>query len=1045
MRIALIVALGCATVPVEASSVTYDSLNRLTSVVYSPTQRIDYVYDAAGNLIEERINGAAGLSVTAQASPLAGGSVSILPAQSSFVAGDVVTVTATPTSGYTFTGWSGVSGCTNASACTLTVGATNIAAVANFSVPSTLQALRVTAIPAVGGTVSPAPNAAGYAAGTALTFTATPAPGYAIKKWLGAACAGTVGTSCSFNMPAHSSDVFVTFTQPGSGYSLSYVNGPLTNGPAIPPERAGVVEFLPSADLVPAGTSVSLRMLPAAGFRVQSLRFTVGGVDAILCPALQNFYFLPGEVATCTFSMPSGNVILTAFFDTDFDRYTLDASVGPANGGVIGFSTTPNQNFESVNVTPVPLRKLVAGGVSTTLTAIPAGPRQFLYWQNGPCANSTIPVCNFNMPNNAVVSNALFGDMPVPGCTYSVTLPSLAFPGAGGSRAVTVTTQAGCAYNATVYDESGSGNIVSSISGNTVTLTVPAFASNFGRMGVLRIFAGKEVISLPFVQAGNSTNSQTNGTAVDFGSVGAGDVGSVTRTVTITNPTVTPLNGFRWITRGPFAIRSNTCSSPLAVGASCTAIIEFVPKKAGSAIGEYLVATNNHMFATPLTGTVLAIRENVAAATAGGSIVATTRFDPVAYPDAALIDGDRRQTPVDQTTWTNGDSTNPQYLEVKFATTRPVEWLYLFGEYKDSPSYAEPSTISTESASPLSGFSIQYWTGTAWAAVSELARVDGTRVWRRVNFTPVTTDRVRVVLPTITSSRQMVVSELEVWTVASDATPDAFAFTPQLAVPLSTAVQSGSITPVGFNSATSITVSGGSYSVGCNGVFTGAAGTLQPGQSVCVRQMSAATAATSVTTTVTIGGVAGTFSSTTQTVVAPPSDVTPDPIASQTTIDVALSSTVYFAPFSVTGINTLVTLTINGAAGLEVSVGCTGAFSSSPGPVTNGESVCVRHIAASTSLTNVVSSLAIGTATVTFTSRTAAPTLTCSLDVDGGNGATAEVDGVIISRYLIGIRGDALVAGLSPLGTRNTGALIQSFLGTAAQFDVIGRAVPAPT
>jgi len=1041
----MVFGLATGSTIAEAATTTFDSLNRLISVVYGPTQRIDYVYDAAGNLIEERINGAAGLSVTAQANPLVGGTVAISPAQSSFVAGDVVTVTATPAVGYTFTGWSGVPGCTNASACTFTIASTNVAAVANFSVPSTLQSLRVTAIPATGGTVTQ-PNPAGYSAGTSLSFTAVPAPGYVIDSWFGAGCVNFSGDTCAFAMPAHSSDVFVRFKQAGSGYTLSYDFAPLLHGPTVTPQRAGVLDISPSQDLMLAGTAVTIRIIPAAGFRVNTVRFTVGGVvNADLCPSIQNFFFLPGEIGTCTFTMPAANVNLTASFDTDLDRFLLDASASPSNGGVVGLTTTPNQNFESTYVSARPLRAMVAGGVSTTLTAIPAGARQFLYWQNGPCANSNNPVCTFTMPTSAVVSNALFGDAPDISCTYSVAAPSLAFPGAGGSRAITVTTQAGCTYNATVYDDSSSGNISSSITGNTVTLTLPAFTSNFGRMGVLRIFAGKEVISLPFVQAGNSTNSQTTGPAVDFGSVGAGDVGTVTRTVAITNPTATPLNVNRIITRGPFAIRSNTCTSPLAVGASCSAIVEFVPKKAGSATGEYLVATNNHVFATPLTGTVVATRENVAAATAGGSIVATTQWDSVVFPDSALINGDRRQTPVDQTLWTNGDATNPQYLEVKFVSSRTVEWVYLFGQYTDNPNYAEPSTISIESTSPLTGFSIQYWTGTTWASVNELSRVDGTKVWRRVSFTPVTTDRVRVVLPTITTNRQMVASELEVWTVTSNTTPSAFAFTPMLGVPLSTAVQSSSITPLGFNVATSISVSGGSYSIGCNGVFTGAAGTLQPGQSVCVRHMSSASGLTTVTTTVTIGGVAGTFSSTTQNVIVVSGDVTPDPIASQSIIDVAVGSTVYFTPFSITGINAPATLAIGGAGGLEVSIGCTGAFSSSPGFVTNGESVCVRHTAASAVLTNVASSLAVGTATVTFTSRTAAPVLACILDIDGANGATPEVDGIIINRYLLGIRGDALVAGLTPLGARNTGPLIQTFVGSGAQFDVVGRSVAAPT
>ena len=147
--------LGLAACSVHAVTYSYDSLNRLTSVVYSPAQRIDYVYDAAGNLIEERVNGSAGLTVTAQASPVAGGTVSILPAQSGYVAGDVVTVTTTPAAGYTFTGWSGVAGCSLAASCTFTLGSTNVALVASYAAPSSLQPLRMIVVPSNGGTQPP--------------------------------------------------------------------------------------------------------------------------------------------------------------------------------------------------------------------------------------------------------------------------------------------------------------------------------------------------------------------------------------------------------------------------------------------------------------------------------------------------------------------------------------------------------------------------------------------------------------------------------------------------------------------------------------------------------------------------------------------------------------------------------------------------------------------------------------------------------------------------------------------------------------------------
>jgi len=103
--------------------------------------------------------------------------------------------------------------------------------------------------------------------------------------------------------------------------------------------------------------------------------------------------------------------------------------------------------------------------------------------------------------------------------------------------------------------------------------------------------------------------------------------------------------------------------------------------------------------------------------------------------------------------------------------------------------------------------------------------------------------------------------------VVPDTTPDAFSFTSQTDVPLSSVRTSNTITPAGFNTAAAISVANGEYSIGCS-TFTASAGTINPGQTVCVRHTSSGSNSTTVTTTLTIGGVNGTFSSTT---VAPPS------------------------------------------------------------------------------------------------------------------------------------------------------------------------------
>ena len=100
----------------------------------------------------------------------------------------------------------------------------------------------------------------------------------------------------------------------------------------------------------------------------------------------------------------------------------------------------------------------------------------------------------------------------------------------------------------------------------------------------------------------------------------------------------------------------------------------------------------------------------------------------------------------------------------------------------------------------------------------------------------------------------------------TDTQPDPFSFTPQTNVALGATVTSNTITPTGYDVSAPVSVTNGTYSIGCTGTFTGSAGSISPGQSVCVRHTAAGTPNSTVTTTLTIGGVNGTFSSTTTAV-----------------------------------------------------------------------------------------------------------------------------------------------------------------------------------
>jgi len=196
----------------------------------------------------------------------------------------------------------------------------------------------------------------------------------------------------------------------------------------------------------------------------------------------------------------------------------------------------------------------------------------------------------------------------------------------------------------------------------------------------------------------------------------------------------------------------------------------------------------------------------------------------------------------------------------------------------------------------------------------------------------------------------------------SDTTPDAFAFADLVDVALDTVQTSNAVTITGMNAAAAVSVTGGEYSVGCGAVFTTDPGTIDDGETVCVRHTSAATYATGTDTTLTVGGVADTFTSTTLA-----ADTTPDAFSFTDLVDVALDTVQTSNAVTITGINAAAAIDV---AGGEYSIGCGETFTADPGAINNGETVCVRHSSASTYATGTDTTLTVGGVADTFTSTT---------------------------------------------------------------------------
>lgn len=198
-----------------------------------------------------------------------------------------------------------------------------------------------------------------------------------------------------------------------------------------------------------------------------------------------------------------------------------------------------------------------------------------------------------------------------------------------------------------------------------------------------------------------------------------------------------------------------------------------------------------------------------------------------------------------------------------------------------------------------------------------------------------------------------------VTTENADTTPDVFSFTSQTNVAPSTLLTSNSITVSGINSPAAISIAGagGEYLTGGGNNWRSTVGTVSNGDTVQVRQTSSSSFNTTTTTTLTIGGVSGAFSVTTQA-----QDICPDPFSFANKTDQLTNKTITSDTITVSGINSATAISISGAPGSEYNIGPGNNWTSAAGTVINGDSVKVRHTSSSSNNTTVTTTLTIGSA-----------------------------------------------------------------------------------
>ena len=272
--------------------------------------------------------------------------------------GTSVVLTATPTTGSAFAGWSGA--CTNATG-TCTVTMTTAQAVSAIFNPVPTYVLTVTT--SGSGTVTSAPTGincgatctAPYNDGTSVVLTATPTTGSAFAGWSGA-CTNATGT-CTITMTTAKS-VTATFTLIPT-YALTVTtsgSGTVTSAPA------GINCGTTCTALYPDGTSVVLTATPAAGS-------TFAGWSDPACPG----------TATCSVTITTARAVTATF--TLAQTYALTITKGGSGTGTVT-STPAGINCGATCVASF------NDGTSVILSASPTPNSAFAGWSGGGCTGT---------------------------------------------------------------------------------------------------------------------------------------------------------------------------------------------------------------------------------------------------------------------------------------------------------------------------------------------------------------------------------------------------------------------------------------------------------------------------------------------------------------------------------------------------------------------------------------------------------------------------------------------------------------------------------
>ncbi len=355
--------------------------------------------------------------VKLSSNPLVGGTTS---GAGTFAQGSVVTVGATPNSGYTFTNWtdSGTTTIASTSASYQFTMAGNRALVANFTpIPPAKFSVNLSSNPMAGGTTF---GQGSYDVGTSVTVIESPNPGYTFVNWTENGNVVSTSSSYQFTITANRTLVANFTAIPALQFALILSSNPQAGGTTS------------GAGAYTAGTSVTANATPSTGYSF--VNWTESGN-------------IVSTSSSYTFPL-NGNRSLVANFV--INTYTLSATASPTVGGTV----TKDPNQANYNY-----------GTTVLLTASPNAGYTFTNWTEGGIVVSTNPSYQVTLKSNRVIVANFTGNAytlnvtlnPVAGGTVAKS-PNQATYNHGTVVQLTATPKSGYTFTSWSGDATGTTN-----------------------------------------------------------------------------------------------------------------------------------------------------------------------------------------------------------------------------------------------------------------------------------------------------------------------------------------------------------------------------------------------------------------------------------------------------------------------------------------------------------------------------------------------------------------------------------------------------------